>query len=619
MNDHTPLRLDPQAYDARLTPAGFQETRVLRNRRVIMAALTLTAIAGFLYALALVLGSDGWSYLDLGVYAAVAMSCPWTVMGFWNAAIGFWLLHLTRDPIGKVSPFARVPDENAPIMLRTAMLMTLRNEDPERAFARLRTVRDSLERTSQMDRFDFFVLSDTDIPDVATKEEGLFAAWQAEFGDTTRTFYRRRPSNEGYKAGNLRDFVNRWGDAYDLMLPLDADSLMSGPEILKLVRIMQLHPKLGILQSLVTGTPSMSAFARMFQFGMRHGMRSYTIGNAWWNGDCGPYWGHNALVRVAPFKQHCELPVLPGKAPLGSHILSHDQIEATMMRAGGYEVRVLPVEGESWEDNPPTLQDFTKRDLRWCQGNMQYFQLVNLPGLLPLSRFQIVMGIFMYLSAFAWTMMITLSALKVFAPENGPKQVALGIGLFFFSFLISIAPKLAGMLDVLCTRGAAKRYGGYLRFGAGSLIEILFSMLLAPVIAFRLTIFMISLCFGRSVIWSGQQRDVHRLSWATAAQGLWPQTLLGIILFAMFYWKAPGVIPWASPLLGGLLLSIPFAVFTAAPSVGRAYARLGLCAIPEERNTPRELQRISDRDLTLDGPDMPAGSSSGRLAAAVSS
>jgi membrane glycosyltransferase len=619
MNDQTPLRLDPRTSNARLTPAGFQETRVLRNRRLIMATLTLAAIAGFLYALALVLGSDGWSVLDMGVYAAVAMSCPWTVMGFWNAVIGFWVLHFSRDPIGKVSPFAELPPDAAPLQMRTAILMTLRNEDPGRAFARLRTVRDSLERTGEMDKFDFFVLSDTDIPDVAAKEEGLFAAWQSQFGDRTRTNYRRRPSNDGFKAGNLRDFVNRWGDAYDFMLPLDADSLMSGAEIVKLVRIMQVHPRLGILQSLVTGSPSMSAFARMFQFGMRHGMRSYTIGNAWWNGDCGPYWGHNAVLRVAPFKAYCELPVLPGKAPLGGHILSHDQIEATLMRAAGYEVRVLPVEGESWEDNPPSLQEFTRRDLRWCQGNMQYFQLVNLPGLLPLSRFQIVMGIFMYLSAFAWTMMITLSALKVFVPETGPQQVALGIGLFFFSFLISIAPKLAGMLDVLCTKGAVKRYGGYLRFGAGSVIEILFSMLLAPVIAFRLTIFMISLLFGRSVIWSGQQRDVHRLSWATAFNGLWPQTLLGIVLFAMFYWKAPGVIPWASPLLGGLLLSIPFAVFTASPVVGRIFARIGLCAIPEEHNTPRELQRISDGDLTLGGPGSSSGPSTRQLAAAASS
>ena len=167
------------------------------------------------------------------------------------------------------------------------------------------------------------------------------------------------------------------------MLPLDADSLMSGKTIVSLVRMMQAHPRLGILQSLVVGMPSTSAFARMFQFGMRHGMRSYTMGQAWWVGDCGPFWGHNAVVRIKPFIENCELPMLPGKPPLGGQVLSHDQVEATLMRRAGYEVRVLPVEDGSWEENPPTMLDFAQRDVRWCQGNMQYVKLLGTSGPLP--------------------------------------------------------------------------------------------------------------------------------------------------------------------------------------------------------------------------------------------
>jgi membrane glycosyltransferase len=609
MNDLSPLNLAPPARDTRLTPAGLQETGVLFRRRLTMAALTLSTIAGLLYVLGVVLGSDGWTALDIGIFAAFMLSTPWTVMGFWNAIIGFWLLHGVKDPLSKVAPFAKLPDENAPVALRTALMMTLRNEDPARAFVRLRIIRDSLERTGEAHRFDFFVLSDTDKPDVAAEEERLFADWEAEFADRSRTYYRRRARNDGYKAGNVRDFLERWGGAYDLMLPLDADSLMSGAEIVRMARIMQAHPRLGILQSLVTGAPSASAFARIFQFGMRHGMRSYTMGNAWWNGDCGPYWGHNAIVRVAPFASRCELPVLPGKPPLGGWVLSHDQIEATLMRAAGYEVRVLPVESESWEDNPPSLLEFTKRDLRWCQGNMQYWRLIGLPGLTPLSRFQIVMGIFMYLAAFAWTVMIALSALKVFDPEVGPRAIQLGIGLFAVSFFMSIAPKLAGMLDVAFTPGGMRRYGGPLRFLASSLTEIVFSILLAPIAAIRLTIFMVSLLFGRSVIWSGQQRDVQGLSWATAFNGLWPQTLFGFALLALFSWKAPGVLYWAAPLLSGMILAVPFAVVTASPRFGRFMSRIGLCAIPEELETPRDLQRLSGPDLRVGGPDMPAGSS----------
>lgn len=609
MNDLTPLRIDPPLSDTRYTPGGFQETQKILQRRIAMAGLTLTMIGGLLYVLARVLGSDGWTVLDVAIFASFAISSPWTVMGFWNAVIGFVILHFAKNPTRLVSPFAELPAETGPLTMRTAILMTLRNEDPARAFHRLRIVRDSLDRTGEAGRFDFYVLSDTDNAEVAAAEERLFAEWESEFTDTSRTQYRRRERNDGFKAGNVRDFLERWGSAYDLMLPLDADSLMSGPEIVKLTQIMEAHPRLGILQSLVTGAPSVSAFARIFQFGMRHGMRAYTMGNAWWNADCGPFWGHNAVVRVAPFTRFCELPKLPGRPPLGGFVLSHDQIEATMMRAAGYEVRVLPVEGESWEDNPPTLLDFTKRDLRWCQGNMQYWRLVGLPGLTPLSRFQIAMGICMYLAAFAWTMMILFSALKIFDPEVGPKEIELGMALFAFSFFLSIAPKIAGMLDVAMTPKEMARYGGPVQFLASALTEIWFSIMLAPIAAIRVTLFMISLVFGRSVIWSGQQRDAYGLSWSTAFNGLWPQTLFGFAILAALSWKAPAVLVWAAPLLAGLILAVPFAVITASPRFGSFLTRIGLCAIPEERERPCDLQKIAGPDLTLDGPDMPAGSS----------
>ena len=190
--------------------------------------------------------------------------------------------------------------------------------------------------------------------------------------------YRRRANNTGFKAGNIRDFCERWGAQHELAVTLDADSFMTPEAMLRLVRIMQANPQLGILQSLVVGLPSTSAFARLFQFGMRLGMRSYTTGATWWQGDCGPYWGHNAVFRIAPFFEHCHLPPLPADAMFGGEVLSHDQIEAVLMRRAGYEVRVMPVEDNSWEENPPTLVEFLRRDLRWCQGNMQYWYFLGL-------------------------------------------------------------------------------------------------------------------------------------------------------------------------------------------------------------------------------------------------
>ncbi|MEM8753294.1 MAG: glucans biosynthesis glucosyltransferase MdoH, partial [Pseudomonadota bacterium] len=381
---------------------------------------------------------------------------------------------------------------------------------------------------------------------------------------------------------------------YDFFLPLDSDSVMSGRAILKLQRVMEAYPRLGILQSLVVGAPAESAFGRVFQFGMRAGMRSFTMGAAWWHGDCGPYWGHNALIRTAPFRAKCGLPVLKGEGPLGGHILSHDQIEAALMRRAGYEVRVLPVEGESYEDNPPTLFDFTQRDLRWCQGNMQYLKLLGLRGLKPMSRFQVFAAIAMYFGAPAWMVMTSASALKLFETDASNIDFAFAVSMFFIMFAVSLFPKVAGWIDVALRPGGAAAYGGRIRFVAGAVVETVFSLMLAPVVAFRVTLFMIGLAFGKSVKWSGQQRDAHRLSWRTAIRGLWPQTLFGKALVMMILATAPSVLPWAMPVVTGLCLAIPFAVLTSHPTVNAWVRRAGICAIPEDLRPTPVLETVSE-------------------------
>src|SRR5262249_5221156 len=153
--------------------------------------------------------------------------------------------------------------------------------------------------------------------------------------------------------------------------------------------------------------PSTSAFARLFQFGMRLSMRSYTIGAAWWQGECGPFWGHNAVFRIAPFTAHCDLPLRPD----GSHILSHDQVEATLMRRAGYEVRVLRDRARAWEQTPPTPAEFLRRDLRWCQGNMQYWPFLRWPGMKFVSRYQLIFAILMFIGSPAWIGMLVFGTL----------------------------------------------------------------------------------------------------------------------------------------------------------------------------------------------------------------
>lgn len=266
----------------------------------------------------------------------------------------------------------------------------------------------ALAATPWARQFAFHILSDTDRPGIAAREERLVADWIRR-APAARIHYRRRSANAGFKAGNIGEFLDRCHGEHDLFIPLDADSVMGADAVLRLVRVMQASPEIGMLQGLVVGTPADSFFTRAFQFGMRHGMRAYTLGSAFWQGDCGPSWGHNMAIRTDPFHRHCRLDPQAPPGPLSGHILSHDQVEALMRRAG-YQVRVLAAEDESFEDNPPSLPDFIIRELRWCNGNLQYLRLLGLPGLKPLSRVQLVLAILMYLSPAAWFAFLILGA-----------------------------------------------------------------------------------------------------------------------------------------------------------------------------------------------------------------
>ena len=560
-----------------MTPAGLQSLAELARRRRLVACMSFSIYVALLLWLAFILSAGGWSSLRMGVWIAFAIAAPWSVLGVCNAAIGYWLLHYRRDGLALAAPFSHARQGDKPVSGRTAMLLTLRNEDPARAFARLHAMKGSLDATGEGAQFDWFVLSDTNDPVLAAAEEVQFSDWRAEAGEqeAQHLHYRRRSDNLGYKAGNIRDFCERWGRAYDFMIPLDADSLMDGETVLRLVRIGEAYPEIGVLQSLVVGAPSRSAFARIFQFGMRHGMRSYTMGAAYWAGDCGPYWGHNALVRVAPFARYCVLPQLENDR----HIMSHDQIEAVLMRAAGYEVRILPVECGSYEENPPTLVDFARRDLRWCEGNMQYVRLLNLPGLLPMSRFQLVWAISMFIGAPAWTAIALLCAL-IGALEDTTAFPARSAEILYVVFLLFfLAPKLLGFLDVALTPGGLARFGGATRFLASVGIEIASSFVIGAVTTLNTTLFLL---LRQKIGWDAQARDAHGLSLGEATRALWPHLLFGAAILALGGAFAPKLLLWSLPLTFGYLAAIPFAIWSASALTGATFARFRLCATPEE-------------------------------------
>ena len=549
-----------------------------RRRRFAIAAGTLYLI--LVAWLAILLDPAGNGPVAWVILAAFAISAPWTVLGVGNSLLGYWLMHGVGNGLARVFPAADAPPAG-PVPARTAILMTIRNEEPARAFSRLRRMKTSLDGTGEGGSFAWFILSDTNDPAIAAQEEAEFAAWR-KADEAAALHYRRRTDNKGYKAGNIRDFCERWGADFDFMLTLDADSLMDGETILRLVRLAEAQPRLGILQSLVVGAPSRSAFARLFQFGMRSGMRTYTMGAAWWTGDCGPYWGHNALIRIQPFTQHCDLPLLSG----GRHILSHDQVEAVLMRRAGYEVRVLPVESGSFEENPPTLPDFIRRDLRWCQGNMQYLspQVLGLSGLLPVSRFQLIWAISMFFGAPFGTLMVVLAACWPLVLKGGPSGE--GLALFYLvTLLLSLMPKLLGFADVLTRPGEIARYGGARRFLAGAVLETLFSFLLGTVTGFSVTLFLLGLRPARGGSWEAQARDASGLSVATAVRLLWPHTLFGLVVFALLS-ATPTLLLWSLPLTAGYLTAIPLALITASPRLGEWMLAARLCATPEEIDPP---------------------------------
>jgi membrane glycosyltransferase len=585
----TPASMTTVDAESLTTPAGLDARATLTRRR--LAALIMNAGTWLLVVLitASAVSQGGWTPTAAIMVICVALGAPWPVLGFWNALIGLWQFHGRGPKSNADAAFSALRHDRRPITVNTAVLMTLRNEDPARALLRFKTVKASLDRTADAARFSYFVLSDSDHADVVASEEALIAAWQAADPDRGRIIYRRRTDNKGFKAGNVRDFAERWGDDYEFMLALDADSLMTGDAIVELVRIMQTYPRLGILQSLVVGTPSSSAFARIFQFGMRLGMRTYTMGQAWWIGDCGPFWGHNAVVRIKPYVEYCELGGLIG----GKQILSHDQVEAVLMRRAGYEVRVLPAETGSYEDNPPNLLEFMRRDSRWCQGNLQYFRMIGLPGLQPVSRFQLTWAILMFAGVPAWTLFAALLPIMFAQAQNVADFPWHIVAMLYVTlFVMHLSPKLAGIADAILTPGEVRRFGGGVKFMLSAVTEILFSLLLGAVTTIQTSIFMIALVLGKSITWNGQQRDASGLSWRTAFDALWPQLLFGLALYLALAAMSPELLLWSLPLIAGYLLAIPFAVVTASPSVGRFFRRNGIAGIPEDFAPPAEIRAL---------------------------
>src|SRR5579872_2711887 len=432
-------------------------------RRVLVVLIVLLVAIGLGMLLWRVLAPGGWTLAKLVMLAAFIGSAPWTGLCVANGLIGFLVLRLSGDTERPAFPIVE-PDSELP---RTAIAVTVRDEDMRRVLPPLRRLLHDLDRAGAGKAFALFVLSDSSDPAAAAAEAHAVAAFRAEDREPARIHYRRRAQNTGFKAGNIMDFLDHQAEGFALVLTLDADSEMSAGAVLRLVRSAQADATLAIVQHLTVGLPANAAFPRLFQFGMRAGMRTWATGQAWWQGDEGPYWGHNAIVRIAPFRAHCRLPDLPDGRP----ILSHDQIEAAVLRGAGWGVRVLPDEDGSREANPPALPEFLRRELRWLAGNMQYWHLLCLPGLRPMGRWQLIQAILLFAGTPLYLLFLlgaaTAAATDGISAFPTVPAVALTVGWFGALY----APKHLGYAEVALSPVKRDRYGGLARLVGGAILE----------------------------------------------------------------------------------------------------------------------------------------------------
>jgi membrane glycosyltransferase len=540
-------------------------------QRLAFATVALLAAAGLTALLASVLAPGGWTPAKILLLACFLGAAPWLGICAGNGLIGFLIRILARDPARAVLP-VRGDIDSGPITARTAIAVTIRNESMDLVLPPLARLYGGLADPAH---FSLFILSDTQDPALAAAEEKAIAV----FPHPVR--YRRRTDNAGFKAGNVMDFLDHHAGGCELAVMLDADSEMTPVAVRRLVRIMQVAPCMGIVQHLTVGQPAASAFPRLFQFGMRAGMRVWATGQAWWQGDEGPYWGHNAIIRVAAFRQHCRLPSLPD----GSAILSHDQVEAACMRAAGWGVAVWTGEEGSLEQNPPTLPDFLHRDARWLAGNFQYRHLLRLPGLRPMGRRQLVQAMLLFAGAPLYTAMLALAALNAaIAGAETPLRLLAALTLAW-TFVI-YSPKLLGYAEVLSFPARRARYGGAARFAAGAAAEVIFTLLLDALSQPSKTLAMLR----RRRAWLPQNRDARGVGWTEAVRLFWPHTLFGLLVFALFAASSWRAALWAFPFAGGLPLSIPFCVLTARPAFSAWLRRIGLAATPEELPASAEIR-----------------------------
>ncbi|GAB3673515.1 glucans biosynthesis glucosyltransferase MdoH [Salinisphaera aquimarina] len=575
---------------------------IVRWRQCLLALMVAVPAGSAAAYMGTVLPHRGATLLETFILGAAFMLFAWILVGFWTALSGFFVLwrgdrYLVR---GEQNPDA---DDGA----RTAIVMPIYEEDVSRTFAGLRAIFESLQATGRLDEFDFFVLSDSVKPDTIVAEQQAWADACRDLDAFDRLHYRRRRARVKRKSGNLADFCRRWGGHYRYMIVLDADSIMVGKTLTAMVDRMQANPSAGLIQTPPTAVNRDSLLARVQQFATRVYGRMFAAGLHFWHLDNAHYWGHNAIIRIAPFMAHCALPRLPGRGALSGEILSHDFVEAALMRRAGWGVYIAYDLAGSYEEVPPTLLDELGRDRRWCQGNIQHIRLLFSDNLAPAHRALFANGVMAYTSALIWFLFLLLSSTEAIlealrTPDYFPVAGSLfpqwpvwqpiwAVSLFIATLVVLFLPKILGVVMIVA-RGRQRDFGGVGSLIGSTLIEIVLTSLLAPIRMLAHTRFVFMTVVGLQVKWDSQQRADAQVAWLRALRFHLPGMLMALVWGGLLVWYTPGFAPWLAPILVPLILAPAVTVITSRADLGIWLRNQDLQLIPEERNPPPVLARV---------------------------
>ena len=589
---HAPFdQAAPAPADAAATAAWKQAAA--QRRRTLLALITLSVV-GATVMLDHVLPSYDSAWLRTTQIGLFSILFGWVSAGFYTAMMGFWV-QWRGDPHALSSQ--SVAHRPIAADARTALIMPICNEQVSTVFAGLRATVESLIAAGGARLFDVYLLSDTNDPAIRAAELAAWAELRDELGASTRIHYRWRQRRTQRKSGNVADFCRRWGKSYRYMVVLDADSVMTGDCLLSLVRLMEAHPDAGIIQTAPQASGLSTIHARAQQFAGRVTGRLFSAGMQYWQLGESHYWGHNAILRVAPFMAHCALAALPGRGGLSGHILSHDFVEAALMRRAGYHVWLVNDLEGSYEQQPPNLLEELQRDRRWCQGNLQNARLLAEPGLHGVHRAMLVTGALAYLSAPLWLAYVVLGvALWLFGGHpifNTDAVVPLEIiALWAGTLAMLVMPRALGVVAIVLRREQAL-YGGGAALVRGALMEGTLSVFQAPLRMVAHTLFVVVALTGLKLDWKSPPREANDIGWADASNRF---ALIGVVMLALgvsALMLAPATLLWLAPVGIPLLLAVPLAVLTSRAGLGERVRQLGLLVTPEETRTPTVLREAA--------------------------